>query len=240
MSRYKTQSGNAIFLILVAVALFGALAYTFMKGARSTSGNMSPQQAKIAAQDILDYAQTVENGVNKLRSKGCSEGDLNFNHSLPPGAQETNPSAPADGSCDVFGPNGANISPPTPPSNWYVSEAMGTDWIGSNYYWYTGSESYQDIGTSCASASCGDLALNLWDITKDICDAINNQLGYNFTTIPVDTGSHCWGAFQGTFKCGGGGIRQRFNTPDLKGKMSVCFKDPAYQGYVFNHILLAR
>src|SRR5699024_1005959 len=42
-------------------------------------------QVELAAIDILDYAQRLERGVEKLRQKGISESDIDFSNSIVAG-----------------------------------------------------------------------------------------------------------------------------------------------------------
>ena len=63
----KSQSGNVFILILAGVVLFGALMFTFSRSADKGTGNLTKQQAKITAQDILSYAKIVEDAIDRVR-----------------------------------------------------------------------------------------------------------------------------------------------------------------------------
>lgn len=110
------ERGNAVIFILIAVALFAALAYTFTRSARTGQGNMTAGQAKLKAQELATFMQNVGQGVEKLRQRGCSINDISFAY---PGSisgmswmdDPGNPiTAPADESCHVFRPAGANVA----------------------------------------------------------------------------------------------------------------------------------
>ena len=103
------QSGNVVIFILLAVGLFGALAFTFTRGGQQGQGNMNSQQAKIAAQEIIAYGAQLEKATNKLLARGCSETQLNYDHSSFTLSHD-NTTAPADGSCDIFGAAGAGLT----------------------------------------------------------------------------------------------------------------------------------
>lgn len=105
-----SERGNAVIYILLTVALFAALAYVFMRGGQQGQGNMTSQRARIGAQEILSYAKMIEKRVDSLRTKGCSESQINFANTVWLKANGTafhdigsNANAPVDGSCDVFG-----------------------------------------------------------------------------------------------------------------------------------------
>lgn len=105
------RSGNVVIIILVAIGLFAALAYTFMRGGQQGQGNLTAHQARVAAQDLLTYVNTVEKTVNRLITRGCSENQLDFaNDTWVRNNGETiydtghNSQAPDTG-CSVFGPD---------------------------------------------------------------------------------------------------------------------------------------
>ena len=112
----KSQSGNALFLTLIGIVLFGALSYALTQSGQ-TSGSIDQEQASLMASDILQYAQSIENAVASLRiSGGCSETDISFNHDFDGDGSyidaddvNNNPTSPSDLSCHVFHPNGGGI-----------------------------------------------------------------------------------------------------------------------------------
>jgi hypothetical protein len=62
----RGQSGNVLFLILIAVALFAALSYAVSNSNRG-SGDVSAQKAAILAASVIQYADSIYGGISRLR-----------------------------------------------------------------------------------------------------------------------------------------------------------------------------
>jgi hypothetical protein len=187
------QRGNAFIFVLLGVALFGALAFTISRGMRSqTTSSLSSRDADLAVSDILSYAQKLERGVNKLRQNGVSENDISFENDFITGYNHT----PSVDKNKIFSPTGARV-------NWVKPQAganNGDPWI------FTGETCVASVGTGGAGCSSDtnpneELLAVLPNVTKVICDKINERL--NITTLPVDTGTgYSTAKFQGVFDDG--------------------------------------
>lgn len=102
------QSGSVIFYILLAVALLASLSFMVARGSRTSESLLSDQQAKIAAQEIIDYGQALASATSKLRLRGCKDTELDFANPVWTRVNGTvqhdtghNPNAPATG-CSIF------------------------------------------------------------------------------------------------------------------------------------------
>ena len=74
----NSSSGNALFLILIAVALFAALSYAVTQSGRG-GGSIDREQASINAAIIMQYAGTVERAIQRMKLlNGTQDEDFSF------------------------------------------------------------------------------------------------------------------------------------------------------------------
>ena len=91
----RSEHGNVLFLILIAVALFAALSYVVTQSSRSGSGNIGKEDAKLAAAEILNYVTSVQTAVQTLMlRRECGINKLTFDNPFDNNAH-VNPNAPA-------------------------------------------------------------------------------------------------------------------------------------------------
>ena len=102
------NSGNALFLILIAVALFAALSYA-VTNAGQGGGSIDKEKELLKEAETNNCTAYIERGLNKLQYlNGCSKGEISYE--LADGTN-ANDDAPANKSCHLFHPNGADMSP---------------------------------------------------------------------------------------------------------------------------------
>ncbi len=168
------QSGNILFLILIAVALFAALSYAVTTSTRSGSVNAGQEQAALNAAQLIQYGGVIRQTMIRLAiMNGCTDTSFNF---VGGGLGGNNPIAPADKTCNLFDKAGGNLPIPTkfspemfrPLSDTSVG---GTD-IGYKLPWFGGNYNIQDTPTAAS-----DLYMTVGDLSKDVCIAINNKMG---------------------------------------------------------------
>lgn len=236
--RPSSESGNVFLFILLGVVLFAALAFTVSRGFRSqTTSTLSDRQAELIASDLLNYAQALERGVNRVRRKGISETDLCFAHPSISAGNNTNYSSVSE--CanlehNIFDREGGGVS----------YKPVLTEWLDPAHSARTDFGEWM-FTMSAAVLGLGDGALNLTTsseilahvnyLDEKICESINDKLGIagipdNGTTFPIAA------SYSGTAFASG-----NINPAGLDGRYSGCFENSSvWSGYVFYHVLVER
>jgi len=223
MTRSPTQNGSAFIIILIAIAMFAALSYVVAMGGRTSQSSLTTEQAKLAAREIVAYADTVAKTVQKLRLAGCTETQIGFSFSGQPGGWANNPSSPSDGRCEVFGMNGGKVQY-TPISTEWLYNTTTTVW------WPNGETAVTNIGTTSTE-------LILWarNLKRDVCNEINNihsLTGAMAETVGVHTTN-----FAGTYALVANGIGDDVGTAYAR-KSTGCILDAT--GGKYYAVLIAR
>lgn len=167
------QSGNVIFIILIAIVLLAALTFSVTKSQRSGMGSMTPEKAALAANEILSYSSTVENAVQQMMMAGTLDNELCFDSpKWPPKALLDNDHAGcAVPRNKVFDPAGGGVTFQDANDEWFAPEREGTDWTWGDWLFMDRSNVY-NLGTSE-----NELVMFLGPIRREICLNINKKLG---------------------------------------------------------------
>lgn len=214
MTRKKSaQSGNVFFIILVGVALFGALTFTMSRSMRSENTNeLSEREVKLFVADILDYGQKLSRAVDRLRRRGCSENDISFENAMASGY--VNASAPGDNSCHVFHADGGKMTWKTPPVSGYV-------------YQFFGSDAVQNLGTAGS-----EIIMALEGVSQSLCTGYNKELGLG-SSIASGAGDEDLAKFQGTFA-------DTLSITETAGQQAACFDADGNGSYFLYYVILER
>lgn len=79
MNINNNNRGNALFLILIAVALFAALSYAVTQAGRSGSGSIDREQRRIQIAQTLQYFSQIKNATDRMQLiSGCDVTELGF------------------------------------------------------------------------------------------------------------------------------------------------------------------
>lgn len=241
----KSQSGNILFLILIAVALFAALSYAVTSSSRSGGSNLR-EKAQVSSASIINFATSMKAATDRLRlSNGCTDTTISFENPVV----TTNfnyVNASASQKCFVFHPEGGGLSWPADSLVNGLPKSMII----------AGSNQVKDVGTNCPTSPyspCNELVLLLIDLSKEKCMEINAKLGIEQSgqdtpEIPdINAGSGFTGTYGNTARWFG----NVSTDSSLAGQMSGCFRETTTQSYaaytstsqtpyIFYQVLMAR
>ena len=227
----NTESGNVLFLILIAVVLFAALSYAVLNsgGGGSTNTGEAPQ---IKAAQIVQYPSALRMNIARLLINGTSVDELEFNPPSDFGDLTNN-------AIGVFHPGGSgSIYNPASPD--IMENGLQGDWhFNMNF-------EIEHIGINAGGSLSGnDLIAFLPGIQRTICETINERLGItgaipnsssnlaaDYTAYMDD--SYALPATEVTLGAGGSN-----GTDSLTGQPYGCFQNNGGD-YVYYHVLVEQ
>lgn len=220
------DSGNALFYILIAIALLAALTAAIARSGRMSLTSLSEDRQKLLATGIVDYADSVSKAVSQLRLRGSQFSELRFAAAGLDSGYGV-PGAAADD--EIFNPAGGAI----------VYKSASTDALTSVGSWtFTAENEIENVGTTCGVASCSDLLMLLRPVVREICLKINdivhvdNPSGKPPEDADIATGT----LFAGTAGYSKT-IGDEAGSAALAGKTAGCFKETASGEYFFYQVL---
>lgn len=245
MGRRNGQRGIVIGPILFLIAIIGVLAAAIAAGTGGFGGNVSTARAKVIASALLDYANTVQIGVDRVLAKGCDETEISFENPFVSGYE--NPNAPSDKSCHVFDVNGGGIVWKNPPNEVYFDNGYGQwsirtgtanslRWLGTQEH-----DLFLTLGGTISHVHPGVVAKgkNL----LPVCKEINKMLGIESSGSGMDgffqyeSNEPFWIPFQGNFQPSTGTWQAESM---MKGRMSLCAGNPTPGYFGFMKVLIVR
>lgn len=162
----ERERGNALFLILIAVALFAALSYAITQSGRG-SGTVDKEQAILSASQITQFPAAVRTGVTRMVVSGSALNVIAFDTSSPAGANE------------VFAPDGGAVVFQAPPPN----IGLATAWEFRDILHATNGYYIKDVGLN-TNVTGREVISYLNGVALGVCQHINKGLG--LTAGPSD------------------------------------------------------
>ena len=190
---HQHQSGNVLFLILIAVALFAALSYAVTQSGRSGGGDASAEKNAIIASELLQYSTALRTAITRMQiSNRCEDTDLSFERAPFNGSDPcyVNPNNTSNFSCFVFHPDGGGVPEGIPPQDGVATENGVTGFSEcTDKYFYDARRIINGIGLDTPSASANEVTVRL-QVTQGICESINENISGS-RSIPTDD-FHFW------------------------------------------------
>lgn len=158
--------GNALFLILIAVALFAALSYAITQSARG-GGDISKQQTTIQAAQLMQYFADMDAAVKQMMlTGGVQDYQLNFyyqsNNNFVFGSLDNTNCTTSN--CRVFDPAGGGVG------GQHLQSYTRTNMVDPERILYI---AVPNVGTAAGS----DVLFYLAQPATALCKEINNKMG---------------------------------------------------------------
>ena len=225
------QSGNILFLILIAVALFAALSYAVTRMSQGGTNNTDEEISSLNSSELGQYAATVSTAVGRLLVRTIPVENIAFN---PPADFPTMTNLDhamfhPQGGGATFQLSTVNMMQNGIPANWHYNLEVEIDGIG---------------GSVDNSADGNELIAFLPGIQERVCRSVNAEL--NIPGIPVATAdlstAYTTDMEEGYTPPTGEsllGFAATNGTDALTGKSSGCFRN-SNGAYVYYYALRER
>ncbi|MDB5478738.1 MAG: hypothetical protein JWM96_1233 [Alphaproteobacteria bacterium] len=217
----NAESGNALFLILIAVVLFAALSYAITQSNRG-GGAPNRETSLISSTAITQYSSAIRTGITRMTLRNVDVASLDF--TAPTDATAYAAAITANNTPNmVFHADGGGVSF-TPVDQNIVNTVSTTMSSTQNGNWYFKSTPVTGVATAAA-----DLVAFLDDLKKPLCESINLQINGN-KTIPVLTGTPA-AIVAGSVPVTGTGIDN---------KSFLCVGTSTANHYVYYHVMVEQ
>ena len=198
----KAQSGNALFLILIAVALFAALSYAVTNSGRG-GGGIDREQASLIASQIIQEVGRVQTARMRLNISGGYD-QIHFDDSSETSSgniyEGLTPTRTGN-TVGIYAPGNGNLVPSIPDAAFTVVDS-GT---GVFMQYMAAGRDNDNNGSKDAElgTTASDVILRINDLNRGVCEALNSELrgAPDIPTFLVPTGA-------------GGTFSQVFNVAD--------------------------
>jgi len=223
----RSQRGNILFLILLAVVLFAALSYAVTQGMRGGGKDGGEEKAKLFATQLIQIGAALESTVLRtMMIDGTRDYGLDF--SGPNSNMSPNNACLSDNCRIVQNGKVALITIP----DWASSDTSGAAHTRRPYIL---AASVENIGTSAP-----DLLIVQYHLKASVCDAINQIVGLaSSSDLTVETAMSTW--YQGNltaFPASASVIGDQ--EVSFRGRTTFCYRATGSSTYNFAHVILAR
>lgn len=165
----KAESGNVLFMVLIAIVLFGLLSVVASRVTDTQESNLSQDRAFLLANEIVSYTNSMRSTIDRMALSGTDITELNF---MFPSDANFNT---APNYHKVYHPNGGGMSyralPPEaisevinpPAARWYVQTNVNVEWTPT---------------------TANDVILSAYQIDETVCQELNRAM-HGSPTIPA-------------------------------------------------------
>jgi hypothetical protein len=243
----RHESGNALWFILLAIALVTALTVTITSSSDQTEQSGDIERYRIQASEMLNYSKSLQEAVNRMSLRGIGENEMSFEDSgLTTSYAHGNCSS---GDCKIFDKSGGGVSYEAPDTSWLDKSESASSRYGE--WFFTADTCVANVSrgsTDCDSdaAANEELLIVLPYVKKGLCIEINYILGHKdgsdaiLLTAPeqssaaIDLTTPYLGAF------GGDNLMLLDDNSYLNAKKTGCYLDNGIGAYMFYYTLIGR
>ena len=226
------ESGNVLFLILIAVALFAALSYAVTQSTRSGSGNTDGERSLLNSATLTQYPATIRTAVVRMILGGIDLEALAFEAPASFGGMANTDSA-------VFHPQGGGAIFQDAPSDVMASGSAGT-------WFFNGNFEVPDVGQAAAEGN--ELIAFLLNVSTGVCRRVNEELGitagtFTLSGIPevqLTDASFTDTELEGEVYPTTDQEDITNATQDLDGQPTACIRDTSLGQNIFYSVILER
>jgi hypothetical protein len=202
-----SERGNALFLILIAVALFAALSYAITQSGRG-GGNASKETNAVYAGQIMQIGDDLKVGVQRMILSGTPSTSIvtntpSSNGYAGQGTLNGEANFCTTGVACLFAPEGGGVTVPQVPRNAFLPAPTPevTAWSITSYFAGAGSYNGFEINGLSPGATGADAAMpgvgtaanddmvRIFPLTASVCKAINQGLGFGSVIFTWSTGA---------------------------------------------------
>ena len=182
----KSENGNALIYVLIAIALFAALGFTLSRQTDTgEAGTLENERAELYATQLISYAAQARQVVDQMVFTSATD------------ASQIDFTPPTDATFDtgtlihkIYHPQGGGLNPGTlppavinevttdPDPGWYLGRFNNVDW--------TPLASGNTAGAGGAQAPYEEVILTAFQISEQVCGFINEKINGS-TAIPAST-----------------------------------------------------
>jgi hypothetical protein len=175
LSPYTKQSGNALFLILIAVVLFAALTYAVTQSNRGSESSARETNA-ISSSSTIQFPTATRTGITRILMRGFSVAEVRYNRPTDAANYDDGATSTME-QRQVFHPDGGGVAFSNPDGQ-AVTDVTNATWVFNT----NAGTSADGVGTPTA-----DHIMFLTNLKGAVCQQIMNQLYGQGTAIPSVT-----------------------------------------------------
>lgn len=221
----RSESGSILFYILIAVALLASLSYAVSQNSRSGGGTITQERTNLLASEIVEYSNILSKATTQLKLRGCDPTQISFQNNI----SATDYTNGADPQCQVFHISGGGVQ--------FQDAPQGASNAAESIF-FDASMEVENVGQTCAGASCADLTVIYRDLNVEVCTRINELVNVdNPADVPPADSELSFVAFQGAFT-----HAQTLGdeAAELDGKRAGCVQDDNTGTFNYYKVLIAR